>query len=90
MVRCGDTDPDSVVETRINEVREEIGAPSDHSGCRRSIVWTFAYRCVECGRWFHRDCIQKHFEAHRTARTLSEELAIAAAAVAAAQRLTQE
>jgi hypothetical protein len=64
-ITCGASHPDPAVEQRFQEVRSDRDAPTDTAGCGRSMVWTVAFRCVDCGRWFHRDCILKHFDAHR-------------------------
>jgi hypothetical protein len=62
---CGITDPDPDVEGRIVALRIEIGAPSDETACGGPLAWWDSYRCVECGRWFHRHCILRHFAAHQ-------------------------
>lgn len=67
---CGDSDPDPAVERRIVAAREQTGHPVDPPACGgQTLVVTNAYRCVECGRWFHHDCILAHFNAHRTGQT---------------------
>jgi hypothetical protein len=65
-VACGATDPDPYVEALIAEMRQNINAPKGFDGCGGSGVWSYMYRCVECGRWMHKDCILKHFESHKT------------------------
>lgn len=60
-VACGTFHPDR--ETH-NRTAAQAGYPPDSyddTGCGQPIPWTFAYRCVDCGRWFHRDCIKRHF-----------------------------
>lgn len=61
---CGASHPDADVERRINAMRDhEVGCepPGRWQGCGISLVWTYAYRCVECGRWLHRECARRHF-----------------------------
>lgn len=67
-IACGQTDPDPNVERRVVAMRQQIGAPTDDSACGRMMVWSIAYRCAECGRWFHRECLVRHFEAHQSPR----------------------
>jgi hypothetical protein len=64
---CGRTDPDDRVEALIRQVRANSprSGPDDNSACGQPIELRWAFRCVECGRWFHRGCIEKHFAAHR-------------------------
>lgn len=35
--------------------------PTTYAGCERLLSWVFAYRCVDCGLFFHLACILKHF-----------------------------
>jgi hypothetical protein len=65
VIRCGLSDPDPRAEARIADARAALGAAADDVGCGRLVVLWEAYRCVECGRWFHRGCIVRHFERHR-------------------------
>ena len=58
---CGASHPDLAIEERVQLARLREGAASDSEGCGRTMVWTVAYRCVDCGRWFHRECIRRHF-----------------------------
>jgi hypothetical protein len=64
---CGRTDPDDRVEALIRQIRADSprSGPDDNSACGQPIELRWAFRCVECGRWFHRGCIEKHFAAHR-------------------------
>ena len=61
-VTCGASHPDLEIENRVQAARVRKGALMDAGGCGRTIVWTAAYRCVDCGRWFHHDCLREHFE----------------------------
>ncbi len=60
---CGNTalDPDS--EARVRALREQSGDAAD-MGCQRVIGWLHAYRCLECGRWMHAECLRQHFVEH--------------------------
>jgi hypothetical protein len=60
---CGASHPDLAIEDRVQLARARKRTSSDADGCGRTMVWTAAYRCVDCGRWFHRDCIRRHFNA---------------------------
>jgi len=64
-IACGASDPDPKVEQRVASARTDLGCAPDGDGCGRLIVLWNAYRCVECGRWFHRSCIEQHFGQHR-------------------------
>lgn len=63
-IACGHSHPDPKFNADIDRLRESEGAPPDTSGCGAAGIWPVMYRCVECARWFHRDCIRKHFAAH--------------------------
>jgi hypothetical protein len=60
VIPCGVSDPDPRTEYRMADARAAIGA-TDGGGCGRLVVLWHAFRCVECGRWFHRSCIERHF-----------------------------
>ena len=64
-IRCGHTHPDPVTERRYQELRKAQGHKIE-GGCNGNMLWTYAYRCVECGRFFHRECILAHFAEHRS------------------------
>ena len=66
LIQCGRTHPDPRTERRIAEARSDLGAPSGREGCGRLMVLWEGFRCVECGRWFHRSCIERHFEDHES------------------------
>ena len=61
---CGASHPDERVEEILGELRASQGYdPGPMGGCGRTMLWPYAYRCVTCGRWFHRECIRRHFAA---------------------------
>jgi len=59
-IQCGLTYPEPDAEARVQFLREQIGADLI-GGCGAEMVWVFAYRCLECGRWFHASCMREHF-----------------------------
>lgn len=59
-IACGATYPDAETEARVQALRGQQGLRTD-GGCGKALPWTYAYRCVECARWFHRTCILRHF-----------------------------
>lgn len=81
-VACGATHPDPEIEERFVALRANEKAPSGFDGCGRAGVWTFMFRCVECGRWMHKDCILRHFESHRTPADVAGSVAAAALEIA--------
>lgn len=60
---CGNTALDAESERRIRCQRAELGARLD-GGCGRQMNWLSAYRCLECGRWMHAECLRQHFVEH--------------------------
>lgn len=60
---CGNTGLTEAVEVRFREIRAEKGESQD-GGCGRSLPWLHAYRCLECGRWMHAECLRQHFVEH--------------------------
>lgn len=66
LIACGDSDLDQAIEAKVVAARAETGIFIDAPMCgRRLVLLSHAYRCVECSRWFHRDCILAHFAAHQ-------------------------
>lgn len=59
-IACGATHPDPNTERRFRALREAEGHKVE-GGCGSMLHWTYAFRCVECCRWFHRQCILDHF-----------------------------
>lgn len=49
-IKCGDANPNGNVFAFFK------------GGCKKMIDKLEAYRCTECGGWFHKECILKHFE----------------------------
>ncbi len=61
-IACGASHPDPDTERRIEAVRAADGHPTGPmGGCGLPMHWTYAYRCTECGRFFHRHCALRHF-----------------------------
>jgi hypothetical protein len=69
-VTCGTSHPNPRANGVFERRREADGyATGPAGGCGRPMLWTIAYRCVGCGRWFHRSCILSHFSLTRHDRT---------------------
>lgn len=64
LIHCGHSHRDPRTEHRVQLARTEIGITPSAEGCGRLLLLWEGYRCVECGRWFHRGCIQEHFLRH--------------------------
>lgn len=62
-ITCGDFHTDPETNERMRVLRSNEGFPTE-PGCGKRMRWTYAYRCAECGRWFDRECILKHFAEH--------------------------
>lgn len=60
---CGNTALDQESERRLRVLRAEAGGKPD-GGCGRQMNWLSAYRCLECGRWMHAECLRQHFVEH--------------------------
>lgn len=60
---CGNTAPDERGEAIVQSMRAETGG-SPEGGCGKPIEWLVAYRCLECGRWMHAECLRGHFVQH--------------------------
>lgn len=60
---CGNTGLTEAVEERFRAIRAELGH-SQEGGCGKQLGWLHAYRCLDCGRFMHADCLRQHFEAH--------------------------
>lgn len=87
VVTCGASSPDPHVESKAIAARARVGAPRDEACCGKQLRLEHAYRCVECGRWAHRACLEKHFAEHQTPRSaLLAALDQAAAAIHAGRQ----
>lgn len=63
LIWCGDSSPHRETEARFRALRAEQGEPpGTHEGCGKKMHWTFAYRCLNCARFMHAQCLQRHFE----------------------------
>jgi hypothetical protein len=66
--RCGDSWRPLLadVEARTRAARKAAGFAELPAGsCRLPLGLDEAYRCLECGAWMHRACLQAHFgESH--------------------------
>jgi hypothetical protein len=65
VIHCGQTYAHEQMEQDIQDMREgqgfNVGADN---GCGKPMRMGMAYRCVECGRWFHQKCAEHHFTSH--------------------------
>lgn len=60
---CGNTALDEQSEAIVRSMRAEAGGAPE-GGCGQLIEWLMAYRCLECGRWMHAECLRQHFVEH--------------------------
>lgn len=58
---CGVTHPNPEIEAMPQAMRE-AESHALAGGCGKPLRWVLSYRCVECDRWMHYDCILKHFK----------------------------
>lgn len=57
---CGRTHVEDGAEAIVQRLRAQQGFRTD-GGCNGKLVLLHAYRCLECGRWMHADCLRGHF-----------------------------
>lgn len=57
---CGRSYRDAMSEAIVFEMRRRSGYRLD-GGCLKPMTWVNAYRCRECGRWMHGECLDTHF-----------------------------
>ena len=57
---CGRTNRDPRAENITRALREQQGFKID-GGCGRPMTFVNGYRCAECGRWMHLNCLTDHF-----------------------------
>jgi 8-oxo-dGTP diphosphatase len=56
---CGRTYRDDDTEVRTPVFRQ--GENASFTGCGGPLVFLYTYRCLQCGRWMHGECLRKHF-----------------------------
>jgi hypothetical protein len=56
---CGQTYHNQTTEARLPSLRQSEG-PGYH-GCGKPMAWVHTYRCRQCARWMHGDCLDRHF-----------------------------
>lgn len=59
-VVCGRTHVDDRAEEIATRWRSADGYRTG-GGCGGALSLLTAYRCLECGRWMHADCLRQHF-----------------------------
>lgn len=57
---CGRTYREQRPEDIVAVLRTNKGQRVD-GGCGRAMSYLHTYRCLECGRWMHGDCLKAHF-----------------------------
>jgi hypothetical protein len=67
---CGNTGLTEAVEAGFRSIRASKGESPD-GGCGKQLGWLHAYRCLECGRWMHAECLRQHFAEHGDALSLA-------------------
>jgi hypothetical protein len=63
-IRCGATSPDPIVQAILDAktLVHDLSTGEDHSaGCGILMLWWDSYRCVDCEKFMHRECLRKHF-----------------------------
>jgi hypothetical protein len=73
---CGRTNRDDRAEQITRTVREQQGYRID-GGCGRPMTFVAGYRCAECGRWMHLDCLRGHFAESRHDECIDRRAALA-------------
>jgi hypothetical protein len=68
---CGNTGLTEAVEAGFRSIRASKGESPD-GGCGKQLGWLHAYRCLECGRWMHAECLRQHFAEHGDALSLAQ------------------
>jgi hypothetical protein len=56
---CGRTYRSDDAEARVAHTRH--GEVTPYAGCGKPMTWVHAYRCRQCARWLHGDCMDRHF-----------------------------
>jgi hypothetical protein len=57
---CGQTYRSMASEMVAMRMRKQCGHRTD-GGCHKPMTWIKAYRCRECARWMHGECLDAHF-----------------------------
>lgn len=56
---CGKTYRDPQAESKLPALRE--GEHTSFTGCGQPMALVHTYRCRQCARWMHGDCLDRHF-----------------------------
>jgi hypothetical protein len=64
LVTCGASDPNVHADRKIRIARDLVKPSPGFDGCGHVMRLDTAFRCVECGRFFHRTCAAQHFVSH--------------------------
>jgi hypothetical protein len=56
---CGQTYHNAESEARLPSLRQD--EEPNYGGCGQMMAWVHTYRCRQCGRWMHGECLDRHF-----------------------------
>ena len=68
-IRCGATTPEPTIQALLDAktlIHDVTTGENHNAGCGKLILWWEAYRCVDCDKFMHRECIQEHFKRTKT------------------------
>lgn len=63
-IRCGATTPDPIQQAvhDATTALHDFTNGEDHSaGCAVLILWWDSFRCLDCEKFFHKECLRRHF-----------------------------
>ena len=69
-IGCGATTPDPIRQAKLDAATalHDLTTGEDHSaGCGVLLLWWDAYRCLDCDKFFHQECLRVHFARTATA-----------------------
>lgn len=46
----------------VENEKKKVSKRKFKGGCGKDVNILESYRCVDCAAWFHRDCLEKHFD----------------------------
>jgi hypothetical protein len=68
-IRCGAATPEPLVAV-LQELQtlahDALTGENHQAGCGKKLLWWDSYRCVDCDKFFHLECIREHFERTKT------------------------
>lgn len=63
-IACGATSPNPATQAAIQAATAvyDLATGEDHSaGCGTLLLWWDSYRCLDCDKFFHKECLKVHF-----------------------------